>query len=150
MNKRSLRALLFAKESFRHQDWPLAKLFMADLFKMLRQRQVNITPLVLIRTWIVVSSAVDAWHIDQADLETQDPKHHALPEALGKAHERLRKAMKDLEDCCTKQGRPPVLGLADRMKPILLKTRGILEEALAAGPDPGDELLSDDTDEQSA
>ena len=54
----------------------------------------------------------------------------ALIETAGKARERLRKAMKELEDACAKAGTPIDGGIADQMKPLLKQAEGVLEDAL--------------------
>ncbi|HOZ48071.1 MAG TPA: hypothetical protein PLO37_21050 [Candidatus Hydrogenedentes bacterium] len=52
-------------------------------------------------------------------------------DAAGRARERLRKAMKELEDYCTRAGAPIDQGIAGLMKPILKKAEGVIEDALA-------------------
>lgn len=51
-----------------------------------------------------------------------------LIEAIGKARERTRKAIKELEEHCAKRGAPMNIGLADYMKPIIEKAGGILDD----------------------
>ncbi len=50
-----------------------------------------------------------------------------LIEAIGKARERTRKAIKELEEHCTKRGAPMNIGLADYMKPLIEKAGGDLD-----------------------
>ena len=54
----------------------------------------------------------------------------AVVEAIGKARERMRKAMKDLEESCAKLGTPIDQGIAEVMQPILAKAQGVAEAAL--------------------
>ena len=61
----------------------------------------------------------------------------ALADAIGKTRERMRKAMKELEDYCTRAGTPIDAGIADIMKPIVKKADGVLEEILRE--DSGDD-----------
>ncbi len=63
----------------------------------------------------------------------------ALADAIGKARERMRKAMKELEDYCTHAGTPIDAGIADIMKPIVKKADGVIEETLRedSGDDAG-------------
>jgi len=72
----------------------------------------------------------------QEDADTVDPKG-SLPtvvaEAIGKAQERTRKAMKELEEYCVKAGTPIDQGLADMMRPII---RRVAEMACAAEDAP--------------
>ncbi len=61
----------------------------------------------------------------------------ALADAVGKARERMRKAMKELEDYCTRAGTPIDAGIADIMKPIVRKVDDVLEQSLRENPDDG-------------
>lgn len=54
-----------------------------------------------------------------------------LVDAHGKASERWRKAMKELEEYCDSAGRPVNIGLADIMKPIIQRAEKVLKEAEA-------------------
>jgi hypothetical protein len=54
----------------------------------------------------------------------------ALIEAAGKARERLRKAMKELEETYAKTAPSIHGGIAVQMKPLLKKAEGVLEDAL--------------------
>ncbi len=65
-----------------------------------------------------------------AEKKKTDWRLHPAVEALAKTWERLRKAMKELEDTCKNAGTPVNKGLPDIVKPLLEKTEGILEEAL--------------------
>ena len=51
-------------------------------------------------------------------------------EMLGKVRERLRKAIKELEESSTKAFTTLPQGIADRMRPIIKKAEGILENSL--------------------
>jgi len=62
-------------------------------------------------------------------------KLHPAVEALGKAWERFRKAMKELEEACNKDAAKGPLSLADIAGPILEQADGVLEEALAVEED---------------
>ncbi len=53
----------------------------------------------------------------------------ALIEAAGKSRERMRKAMVELEESTPKQSAPR-LGVADRMRPLVLAAKGILKEVV--------------------
>lgn len=63
-----------------------------------------------------------------------EPHAPGLDEHIGKARERLRKSMKELEESCAKAGTPIDAGLADVMRPILKKAEGVLEGALRDHP----------------
>ena len=66
----------------------------------------------------------------EGESDSKKDREAALTEALGKAHERGRKAMKDLQDHLEKMGSPTDIALADLMKPVLKKAAGVLEDAL--------------------
>lgn len=51
-----------------------------------------------------------------------------IADAAGKARERMRKAMKDLEEYCARNGVSAGGGIADIMKPILEKANNALQE----------------------
>ena len=55
-------------------------------------------------------------------------------ETIGKAWERLRKALKELEDHIDKHGHTTGASLADEMRPVLTKAGGLAEEWLAQWP----------------
>lgn len=48
----------------------------------------------------------------------------AQADAIGKSRERLRKAIKELEEYCERAGTPIDTGLADRMKPVIHEVQG--------------------------
>jgi hypothetical protein len=52
----------------------------------------------------------------------------ATMEAVGRARERMRKAMKELEESCAKMGKPVDVGIADVMKPIMMQGAGVMEK----------------------
>ena len=56
---------------------------------------------------------------------------------VGKAQERLRKALKEFEDSTALEPESSGSGLANLLRPLLKNADGVLEEALASGADPG-------------
>jgi hypothetical protein len=68
--------------------------------------------------------------VDPADVDEKNHGEQAQWEALGKAQERLRKAVKELEEYYARTGSPIEIGLADLMKPVLKRAEGVLEDAL--------------------
>jgi hypothetical protein len=113
----------------------------------LAERGVPLTPLILLRLEDLVTAWLAARRIEAVlwdagvfcDAPTRKGKDadeaamavSALVEHAGKARERTRKAMKDLEEACEKLGAPIDQGIADRVRPLLEKSRGVLEDALA-------------------
>ena len=114
---------------------------------LLTGRGVPLTPLILLRLEDLVTAWLAARRIEAALWESgvfthsppkrgQDADETALAvsglvEHAGKARERTRKAMKDLEEACEKLGTPIDQGLADEVKPLLEQTAGVLDDALA-------------------
>jgi hypothetical protein len=98
----------------------------------------------MLRLEDVLSSYLVVRRLQQAVWLTETEEHEsgragvaaiaAAAESLAKARERLRKAMKELEDLCAKTGTPIDVGLADRVQPLLERTKGVLEDALQQGP----------------
>lgn len=130
------------------------RLFGRELEGMLRKHGVEPTPLLAIRVEDVVASWLTARRLEDALCEdgasgldeartargaaaapgglVRAP--HPLLEAAGKARERLRKALKELEDACT-AGRGDeklgAAGLAEEVRPLLRLGDGVLDDALA-------------------
>jgi hypothetical protein len=106
---------------------------------------VAMTPLVVMRLEDVLSSYLVVRRLQQAMWLTETEEQEsarasvaamaAAAEPLAKARERLRKAMKELEDLCAKAGTPIDVGLAERVQPLLERTKGVLDDALSHGKD---------------
>lgn len=60
----------------------------------------------------------------------------ALAEQVSKGRERLRKAVRELEDTCTRLGKPLDTGLADEMLPVVRKTGDMLQQAVPSDGPP--------------
>jgi hypothetical protein len=106
-------------------------------------RGVVETPLLALRVNDLVVSLLLVRRIESqlAELpecpESEKPNARSpatLAEAVGKARERMRKAMKELEDSCAKLGTPIDRGLADALRPIMLQGRGVDDVALEETP----------------
>ncbi len=105
--------------------------------KMFDQFEVVRTPLLVLHAEHAILSylivrRVEARLNDGLEMEHDPPKRPLDPvlDAVGKARERWRKAMKELEEYCAKAGTPIDRGLADIMKPILKKAEGVYEDAV--------------------
>lgn len=114
---------------------------------LLIERGVPLTPLILVRledlatAWLIARRLEDAlWHRGvfcaappKRRQDTDDAAQAVSPlvEQSGKARERVRKAMKDLEEACEKLGTPIDQGLADAVRPLLRAADGVLADALA-------------------
>lgn len=117
----------------------LATLFTDALRAHLDGHGVAPSPLVVARAADVQASLIDLVRIEDAHAVDAAAGEGvtaasavARAEAAGKARERLRKAMKELEDSCAKAGTPIEKGLADRVRPLLKRAEGVLEESLRA------------------
>ncbi len=123
---------------FNADDRDKIRLLLAEFEGMFEQFGVPDTPCRNLRMLDVVIAYVHARRLDalladaqaNAESEAKGPPQLSLFDAAGKAHERMRKAMKELEDYCNKAGTPVDVGLADIMKPIIEKAEGVLEDAL--------------------
>ena len=71
-----------------------------------------------------------------------------LVEQIGRTRERLRKAIRELEDVCAKLGKPVEIGIADKLLPFVREARhliqnGIVDEDISESPHINYELLDD-------
>jgi hypothetical protein len=129
-----------------------ARRFILAIQKLFERAGVIETPLLALRVQELMIAAVLAHRLENRFFEAAimescaEDEAAALPpieakalaaavDAAGKNRERIRKAMKELEDYCQKAGTPVDQGIADEMKPILEKTRDLPEGALQELPD---------------
>lgn len=131
--------------SERERAWALA--FLDEMARTLEQNAAAVTPMTILRMDSVIQEYLAVRALMAAPAEVpptvvSDPEAKpgarakapavALSEAIGKARERLRKAVSELEDSMgTTKARG--LGLADSLRPIVTGAKGALEEALAFG-----------------
>lgn len=96
--------------------------------KLLKDRGVAENPLLVLR----VDDIVVSWLLTrrmEAGLgpgeDGERPRTSAAQaDAIGKSRERLRKAIKELEEYCERAGTPIDTGLADLMKPVIQEIQG--------------------------
>lgn len=109
---------------------------------MFRKRGVGKTPLLDMRIGDVVALELLVRYLEKAlgpaseaceDREKQVRTQLLFVDAIGKASEKRRKAMSELELYLGKTSAPSEIGLPDLMKPIMKKAEGVFEEALARG-----------------
>ncbi len=129
MELTTLKHLLNGRSWMADDEALLAQALLECLLNTLNERGVEETSLVLLRAEDIVVNYVLARRLETA--LTPGKLESAPLEALGKARERLRKSMKELEDYCTRSGKPIDTGFADIMKPVLKKAQGVLEDAIA-------------------
>jgi len=112
----------------------LAKWFVSRMARLLRQRGVAQTPLLVVRvndamvSYLLARRAENLLGFGQADDGTAVPPPPAAYDLVGKAHERLRRATRELEDFCARAGKPIDTGIADRLQPLMEHTRKITEK----------------------
>lgn len=138
---RDLKSLVFEKDWLEKYEKPLAKALVEAVQREVKRRGVEETLGLVLRADCVLVSYLMVRRVEWTlRSPQQDPddggssrrkdSEGAQIEALGRAHERLRRAMKDLEEYCAKVGTPIDIGLADLMKPILRKGEGVLEASM--------------------
>lgn len=116
--------------------------FHDDVDQLLTDRDVVVTPLIagrveeiaildiLIQRLLgILKTLVPA---DQT-VEKVNRDIIACIETLLRALEKWRKAMNELEEGCAKAGTPIDLGIADKVKPMLRQTQGVMGKALQRG-----------------
>ncbi len=52
----------------------------------------------------------------------------SVADHIGKTRERLRKAIRELEDACARMGTPVDVGIADKVLPLVRETRDLLHD----------------------
>jgi hypothetical protein len=112
----------------------LAKWFVNHLARLFRERGVPQNPLLVVRlndalvSYLLARRAESLLGFGQAEDGTAIPPPPAAYDLVGKAHERLRRATRELEDFCARAGKPIDTGIADRLQPLMQHTRTITEK----------------------
>lgn len=127
-------------------DGTLARVFIDETCALLARRGVEVTPNIVLRLSEIVSLTLIARQIEAAlacehaivtppgeSGPTGRSSTHPFVETLAKTQERLRKAIKEFEEASVKIGASIETGLADELRPLLLQTTGVLEDALSHG-----------------
>ena len=113
--------------------------------KMFRGEQVPETPMLALRVQDVTVSFIRVQRAETrlAEIEAREQERMMLSEGkaktdsglgaametAGKARERLRKALKELEDCRGQGGKDAGKGLADAVLPLMKAGKGVFEAA---------------------
>jgi hypothetical protein len=122
------------------EGWPeeeaLRKQLTGRFRRLFKARGLEKTPMLALRlrdvltAFFVVQRLERKMQTARCEGSEDEKSELSVMEAHGKASERWRKAMKELEEYCAATGRPVGTGLADLMKPIILKVdRAFQEEA---------------------
>ena len=106
----------------------LNRQFVLGMGKVLKDRNVAENPLLVLRINDIVVSWLLARRMEESlgpDDQGQTARTSAAQaDAIGKSRERLRKAIKELEEYCDRAGTPIDTGLADLMKPVIQQIQG--------------------------
>jgi len=109
--------------------------FVAAVNRLFQKRGVEVTPFLALRVTdvavhhLLVRRLENTLVLDSAAGEATAPGpvcSPALADQIGKARERLRKAVREIEDACARAGRPIDIGIADRVLPIVRQTADLL------------------------
>jgi hypothetical protein len=122
-------------------DRAFAERFVADMAAVFEAYGVPVTPLAVLRVEDVlachrvvtrVEAALSEGDLFLAKESAQGVVYVAHPalEAAGKARERLRKAMRELEDACARAGAPINEGLAEKLAAMREDSDDIAGDAL--------------------
>jgi len=117
----------------------LARRFVRGMGTVFSDHGVADTPLLSLRvndvlvSYVLVRRLEAGLFLGGAEDEGDERATAAVVEAVSRARERMRKAMKELEEACAKAGTPIDTGLADLVKPMLKAATGLAEEATTRG-----------------
>ncbi len=92
----------------------------------------------LLSTWITVNRIEEHLWEKGVVLKDEGGKINPLVEVVGKARERLRRSMKDLEDLSAKSGQGLAEGLPDQFRRLMKRAEAIIEEAMRVTRVDGD------------
>lgn len=145
-----LQTILFAPylEGMHGDDGgTLARALVEECLGAFARRGLDVTPSLALRLVEVLSLTLTSRRLEQTlSLEqvVAPPPHdgaaptarstpHPLLETLAKTQERLRKALKELDECLPRGGASVEVGIADELRPLLMQSHGVLDDALAYG-----------------
>ncbi|HDP35544.1 MAG TPA: hypothetical protein ENN29_10595 [Candidatus Hydrogenedentes bacterium] len=115
------------------EEYLYMKRLLASLRRLFKTSGVRESPLVCLRAVDVGVHCLLARRLEQGltpaakeNGEAVLDVSGALADHIGKTRERLRKAIRELEDACTRLGAPLDTGLAEQMLPLVRKTQDLL------------------------
>jgi hypothetical protein len=139
---KDFKGLVFDRDGLPEDVRQEAEVFDRELLRALKRCGAKEDPFSLLYAYSFSTAFLVIRHIEgmlfdlwttaprEGELDSKKDREAALTEAVGKAHERGRKALKDLQDYLEKIGSPTDIALADVMRPVLKKADGVLEDAL--------------------
>lgn len=131
-----VEALVLDKAWMRKDERAFAEWFVPEMMKVLAQRGVEKELFMVLRVKNVLAMYFVVCRAEEHVLggrnggKADKSPNAAAFEVLAKAYERLGKAMTGFEEALARLGKPMDAGIADVMKPILMKAEGVLENAL--------------------
>ncbi len=109
------------------------KRLMAALRRLLKTRGVQESPLLHLRMIDVGIHHLLARRLELGLMPREDADgtvalevSGTLADQIGKTRERLRKAIRELEDACARLGTPIDVGIADQLLPLVRETQDLL------------------------
>jgi len=136
-----MRAIERGESWMTEEERLLIRKFTRSLRALLSSRGVEETPLAALRMADVAIHLLLAKRLETAltpgaDMQAATPGiTGTLAEQVSKGRERLRKAVRELEDACARVGKPLDKGLAEEMLPLVRKTGDMLQHAVPSdGP----------------
>ena len=124
------------------EERQIMRRFMAAIRRLFKVKGVRETPLLALR---VIDVGIHCLLTRRLELVlmpcVKDTGEVTLdisgPQAdhIGKTRERLRKAIRELEDACARLGSPIDVGLADRLLPLVRETQDLLHGRFTAEGD---------------
>ena len=135
-------------------EWKAVECLSRAFITLLSALDLDGVPTVLARMYEVLVAFIIAFRIDEelwaqgVMLQEKDKNGqftgkkylNPLVEQSAKAHERLRKAMKELEDTCAKAGKPINEGLPDKVRDLMKKAELAIEKMFEAQADGKDDV----------
>jgi hypothetical protein len=111
--------------------------FMAAIRRLFKAKGVQETPLLAIRVIDVGIHFLLARRLELGLTPTEKENGKvvldvtgAMADYIGKTRERLRKAVRELEDACSRLGTPVDVGIADELLPLVRATKDLLQNGL--------------------
>lgn len=127
-----LKTLLFSRDEMRRET--LYPVLVRDILRMLRKSGAQESPLTILCVDDLASSYEVVRAAEEALASAGEAQDVAglvrLLDAVGKARERMRKAMKEMRDICAQYGTPVGRSLPETLMPLIESGRGVIEQAL--------------------
>lgn len=132
----NLRALGRGEVWMTDEERLAMKQFIGGMRRMFAARKVEESPLLTLRVadvgihWLLARRLERGLILDRDDSGDRPVEFSgSLADQIGKARERMRKAVRELEDACARLGAPIDVGIADNMLPMVRKTSDLLHDS---------------------